>query len=490
MAALMADERSGEGESRFDRARRRVGVWLAPTLFVLLLVVPVGPNRAAQRLTAVLALVMVLWISEALPLPATALLGPALAVALGVAGPREALAPFADPNIFTFMGSFFLAEALTVHGLDRRIALLFLSFSGMAASPWRLRWAVALGTAAVSMWMSNTAAAAMMLPIVLGLTRALVSAGSSESPRGALLAMGLAASLGGVATPVGTPPNLIVLSHLEQATGRPVGFGTFMAVGVPLCVLLLVVAQLVLRLLIPPGAGSADVSRHVREERSALGRWGPAQTACTVAFGVAVTLWVGSSVLSAVGYRQLAGRLDESIVALLAAGLLFVWPVGGRAALTWKEAARIDWGTLLLFGGGLSLGKMMFDTGLARALGEGVVRATGVDSVWTLTALAIVVAVVLTEITSNTAAANMLAPVVLLLAADLGVSPVPPALGVAFGASMGFMFPIGTPPNAIVYGSGLVPLTTMMRVGAIVDVLSVPVIFVGLRVLCPLLGLA
>lgn len=483
------------GEQAFDRARRRLGLWLAPTLFLAVLWTPLDLPLAAHRLAAILVLVMVLWMSEALPLPITALLGPALAVVFGVAKARDALAPFADPVIFLFMGSFLLAEALHVHGLDQRIALRILSLPGVAASPHRIRLAIGMVTAGISMWISNTATAAMMLPIALGLVRALAAAGSRESPRGILLVVGIAASLGGIATPVGTPPNLIALGFLERQAGRSLDFLTFMSVGVPLSLALLATAVLVVWALVPAPGAAADVSAHVAAERRAVPAWGAGQWACASAFALAVCLWLFPGIVAALGAPpdslagKAAARLEESVVALLAAGLLFVWPAGDRRALTWEEGARIDWGTLLLFGGGLALGKMMFDTGLAEVLGRAAVQATGVRSLWGLTALALATTIVLTETTSNTATVTMLAPLVLALARELGVSAVPPLLAVAFGASMGFMFPIGTPPNAIVYGTGLVPLPAMMRIGAVVDVLSFFVILGGLRLLCPLLGL-
>ena len=477
--------------SAFDATRARIALWLGPLAFAVILAVPAPLAPPAHRLAAVMALVMIFWVGEPVPLPVTSLVGPAIAVLLGVAGARDAFAPFGDPVIFLFLGSFLLAEALRVHGLDRRIALAILSAPGVAASPVRLRIAVALVTAGISMWISNTATAAMMLPIALGLVRALAAAGSTESPRALLLIVGMAASLGGMATPVGTPPNLIALGVLERQTGRSLGFLPFMAIGVPLSLALLAVTLAAVRWLVPRPAGAGDVTAHVAAERRALGPWGAGQWACAVAFAIAVTLWVGPGILSLVagGKGTAAGRLEESVVAIAAAGLLFLWPVGDRTALTWEDGKRIDWGTLLLFGGGLSLGKMMFDTGLAAFVGRAAVLATGVSSLWGLTALALATTIVLTEIASNTATVTMLAPLVLALAGEMGVPVVPPLLAVAFGASMGFMFPVGTPPNALVYGTGLVPLTSMMRIGVMVDILGFFVIFAVLRTLCPLLGI-
>ena len=476
-------------DAAFDSTRRRIARWLGPALFVLILGLPLALSPSAHRLAAVMSLVMVFWIGEPVPLPVTSLLGPALAVLLGISGARDAFAPFGDPVIFLFLGSFLLAEALRVHGLDRRIALAILDLPGVAASPVRLRVAVALVTAGISMWISNTATAAMMLPIALGLVRALAAAGSTESPRAILLLVGMAASLGGVATPVGTPPNMIALGVLERQGGISLGFLPFMAIGVPLSLTLLAVTLAAVRWLVPKPAMAADVSAYVDAERRSLPPWAAGQWACATAFALAIVFWIAPGVVALVGGGK-GPAPDESVVAVAAAILLFLWPVGDRTALTWEDGIRIDWGTLLLFGGGLSLGKMMFDTGLAAFIGRGAVAATGVTTVWGLTALALATTIALTEVASNTATVTMLAPLVIALAQELGVPVTPPLLAVAFGASMGFMFPVGTPPNAIVYGTGLVPLTAMMRIGVIVDILSFFVILGVLRVLCPLLGLS
>jgi sodium-dependent dicarboxylate transporter 2/3/5 len=490
-------------EAPFDRVRRRVGVWLGPVLCAALLLAPLPLEPRAHKLAALTALIIVYWITEPLPLAVTAFLGPSLAVLAGVAPARKALEGFADPVIFLFLGSFLLAEALRVHGLDRRIALAILALPGVAASPARIRIAVALATAAMSMWISNTATAAMMLPIALGLVRALSAAGSTDPPRAILLLVGMAASLGGIATPVGTPPNLIAMGFLEQA-GRAPSFLMFMAVGVPLSLALTGASVAVASRLLPGAPPVERAAEWVARERTAMGGWTPGQRACAAAFGAAIFLWILPGIVSVAARgstlaRVLGDRLEESVVALLCAALLFFWPATHgaepaaaprRRALEWRDATRIDWGTLLLFGGGLSLGRLAFETGLADVLGRGVVQATGVSTLWGLTALLLAVTIVLTETVSNTATVSMLAPLALALARQLGVPPEPPVLAVAFGASMGFMFPVGTPPNAIVYGTGLVPLTAMMRMGVIVDVLSFFVIFLGLRLLCPLLGLA
>lgn len=473
--------------------RTRLGLVLGPTLALAALLAPLPLEPRQQRLAAVGTLVSIFWVSEALPLAVTALLGPALAVLLGVAPAREAFAPFGDPVILLFLGSFLLAEALRAHGLDRRLALLILALPGVTASAWRMTFALGLVTALVSMWISNTATAAMMLPIALGLVRS--TRASAPAAAALLLTMGMAASIGGVATPVGTPPNLIGLGFIRDLSGRALDFPTFMALGVPLALVLLALQVGAARLLLPAVSVELPDGASLAAERRDLPPWGPGQRACAVVFGLVIFFWVapGSAalLLPAGGPVTAALRgVEESVVAILGAALLFAWPVGERRALTWEHAAQVDWGTLLLFGGGLSMGKLFFDTGLATVIGKGAIAVTGVTSLWGLTALGLAAAILLTELASNTASVSMLAPLLAALARELGVPVLPPLLAVTFGASMGFMLPVGTPPSAIVYGTGLVPLTAMMRVGLLLDLASFVVIFTLLRLLCPLLGLA
>jgi sodium-dependent dicarboxylate transporter 2/3/5 len=210
-------------------------------------------------------------------------------------------------------------------------------------------------------------------------------------------------------------------------------------------------------------------------------------------------MWVMPGVLAALGLDDspasnwLEARMPEAVVAVIAALLLFVLPVRlreGEFTMSWAEAVKIDWGTILLFGGGLTLGTLMFETGVARAMGEAFAAQLGTSSLWGFTFAAILIGIVMSETTSNTAAANMVIPVVIAIAQASGINPIPPALGAVFGASFGFMLPVSTPPNAIVYGSGLIPIPKMIRAGFIFDIVGLLVIWLGLRVMCPLLGLA
>jgi sodium-dependent dicarboxylate transporter 2/3/5 len=230
-----------------------------------------------------------------------------------------------------------------------------------------------------------------------------------------------------------------------------------------------------------------------------LGAWTRGQKFALLAFSVAVALWIAPGFIALIfGSRSAAAqtynaRLPEAAAALLAALLLFVLPVDWKKkefAISWKQAIRIDWGVLLLYGGGMALGDLMIQTKLADAVGHGLLGLSGATSMWGITLAAVFIAVLVSEATSNTASANMVVPVIISLALAAGVNPLPPAIGATLGASWGFMLPVSTAPNAMVYGSGMVPITKMIRAGVIFDLLGGLTIWIGLRLLLPLIGLA
>lgn len=484
--------RLSEAEERFERRRRSAGLALGPLAFVLLLAFPPAALPVpAAKLLAVVAWVLVWWITEAVPLPATAILGPALTVVLGVAPAKEAFAAFGDPIIFLFLGSFLLAGAMSAHGLDRRIARAILAIPAASSSPRRVVVTFLALSAALSMWLSNSATTAMLYPIALGTLGAL-SEGSGRSPlaRALLLACAYGASVGGIGTPVGSPPNLVAIGQLSALAGIRVGFVPWLLVALPILLAMVVATALVLGARggggVPVRPGEADLG----ERRP----WTTGERSVAVAVLATVACWVGPGLLALVLGAEhpvalLLGRaLPEGAVAVLGASLLFLLPGGsdrGRA-MSWGEATKIDWGTLLLFGGGLSLGAAMFRTGLSAALGHGLVGATGVSTLAGLTIVFSVFSIFFTEVTSNTAAATMLVPLAIASAQAAGVSPLEPSLGCALGCSMAFMLPVATPPNAIVYGSGLVPITQMVRAGFRLNLIACVVIPAGVLLLVPL----
>ncbi len=466
--------------------RRRLGFVLAPLAFAALWLAPLGLPTPAHRLAAVLGAVVVLWTSEAIPMAMTALLGVALAVLLGVAPAADAFAPFADPIMFLFIGSFMLARAIFFHGLDRRFALALLALPGVGARPARLLAAVAAAAYGLSMWISNTATVAMMLPIGLSLLHTL----EAERPAPAwaaalLLSISLAGAFGGLATPVGTPPNLIGIGFIRREVGVELPFFSWMTIGLPAGFVLLAITAIWFRRAAPPADAAAALTARLREERARQGPWTRGQRNTALAFAVTVALWVlpGAVALgrgaSDPFYLALQRAVPESIAALLGATLLFILPVDLRRmqfTLPWEEAAQIDWWIVFLYGGGIALGTLAFQTGLAEAMGRGLTGLLGVRGTFPLLAFATAFATILSETTSNTASANMVVPVVIAVARSAGLDPVLPAVGATLGASLGFMLPVSTPCNALVYASGRVPLATMLRYGLALDAIGVAVV--------------
>jgi sodium-dependent dicarboxylate transporter 2/3/5 len=501
--AIEAAETYSPAEEQFNRRRRTVGLFLAPAVMAALWLAPLPLGTPAHRMAAIMGLVVVLWVSEALPMAVTAILGPVLAVVLRVADARSALAAFADPIIFLFIGSFILAEAMFVHGVDRRIAYTALSWKFVGRSAPRILLVYSAVATSLSMWISNTATTAMMFPIGLALVSHLMQSGPrDEASRAAVrrFALGLmlmtsfGASVGGMATPVGTPPNLIGIGMLERITGARISFFHWMAIGLPLVLALFAVLMGIFTLSTARGVqlaeGGADL---VRAELHKLGRLSAAERNVLMAFGMTVLLWTLPGLLALAGLedtafsREYQKAVPEGIAAMVGALLLFVLPVEWRTrrfTLTWDEAVRIDWGIVLLYGGGLALGALAFETGLAEAMGRGITAWLPSKTSLALTIIFTATAILLSEATSNTASANMIVPVAIAVAQAAGVRPIEPALGATLGASMGFMMPISTAPNAIVYSSGFIPITAMMRYGVVLDVVA----FVFIVTIVTLLG--
>jgi sodium-dependent dicarboxylate transporter 2/3/5 len=493
-----------EAELRFERWRKTVGLFLGPVIFLTLLLLPFPDlGREAHRLLAVLGLVLTFWVTEPIPIPVTALLGPALCVILGVGPDKEVLTSFAHPIIFLFLGSFLIAEAMKVHGLDRRFAYAILSWRWVGNSSYRILFAIGLISAALSMWLSNTATTAMLFPIALGILRALEEIEQKVSFKklgtGMMLLVAYAGSVGGIATPVGTPPNLIGMGMIDRLVGRKLSFFEWMNFALPVTIAMFLVLFLIIVILHPPEKRRLEgIREYIRKRKERLGGWRRGEKNALLAFGVTVTLWIlpGLFAVLGVGFSRwqalFKSHFPEGIAALVGASFLFLLPVNWKKrefTLSWRQAVKIDWGTIILFGGGLTLGSLMFSTGLAEEIGSAFMGLTGASSQWGITLLAIFLGVLMSEATSNTASANMVIPVMIAIAQSSGVSPLPPALGACLGASFGFMLPVSTPPNAIVYSSGRIPITKMIKTGIFFDLSGLILIWMALRVLCPLLGL-
>jgi sodium-dependent dicarboxylate transporter 2/3/5 len=513
-APAPADEMAGLlGESAAQATganrRNRFGFFLGPLLFLVLLVAPLGLTGPQQTLAAILALVVVFWVTEAIPVPATALLALALCSFLGVAPAGEVFSAFASSTIFLFIGSFILARAMTTHGLDRRFALRVLSIGGVAGSTYGTLIAFGLVAALMSAFISNTAATAMLLPIglgIVGIYGGLIGSGGSDAPAGTprlgaalMLMIAYSASVGGLLTPIGSPPNLLGRGFLETQAGVTIPFLQWTLIAAPIVAAMFAALCVILIGLNRPEARSIPgAAAFINAQRAGLGRFSAGERNTLAAFLLAVALWLLPGVVAIVSgetsaaYEAVRGRLDEGVVAILAASLLFVMPLDRTRrtfTLTWRQAVAIDWGTIVLFGAGIALGSLLSSTGLAAGIGDALAGSLGDATPLTLTFLAVIAAIVISETTSNTASVGIVVPIVISLAGAAGIAPVVPALAAIFGASFGFMLPVSTPPNAIVYGSGLVPITRMIRSGFVFDILGALIITLGVTVMAGVSGL-
>jgi len=494
-------ERLSPMEARFERIRKRSGFFLAPIVFCSLFFAElpgldvvdaatgsVTHNQAAHALAAIMATTAVLWVCESVPMTVTALAAAAACILLRVGTPDEVFSPFASYITFLFIGSFMLARAVFIHGLDRRFAYAILAHPWVGGKPSRILFGFGLATVVMSGWISNTAATAMMFAIGMSILsvffREGATGGARINPRfatGLMLMTSFAASIGGLATPIGTPPNMIGLAQIRSKLGVEFSFFEWSLIGFPIVAALFTFMYFYLNWFCPAGVGEiSGGAALLRERRKSLGAWTTSQKSTMLAFGVTVSLWIFPGVVilftgaESELYKGLKNPLNEGVVAIIGAVLLFLLP-GDRdgRAINWKEASQIDWGIVLLYGGGFALGSLADQTGLARAIGEGLCFYLPVSSDLSMLIFATTIAVMVSEATSNTASAQIIVPVVIAVAQAAGIDPVVPALGATFGASLGFMLPVSTPCNAIVYGSGYIPLTRMIRYGALLDVAGI-----------------
>lgn len=499
-------------EEKFEKGRRLVGWFLAPAVGIVFYFLPFDMPSDQQTLAAVLLSVVVMWICEPIPIPVGGLVGVGAIVLLGVVPSDEALAPFGSSTVFTFIGAFILAQAMLKHGVARRVAYFVLGLPGVGKSTVRTIIAFGFITCVLSAFISNTATVAMLMPTALGILAVIARLMQDQGlvradfdplrlRVGAALMLMLAygASVGGLLTPVGSPPNLIGRGLIEEATGERISFGQWMIMAFPICAIMFVVLIVVLLLVNKPEIRRIEgVEEYIRERRAEQGPMSRAEKNTVIAFCVTVTLWLIPAVVGLVSgtdssaYATVSDRLDEGIAAVIGAALLFILPINWsrqEPTLTWKDAAKIDWGTILLFGTGIIFGSLLSSTGLAETLGEGASDTLGITSTFAITAFAVVLAILISETTSNTASAAVVVPIIIPLAVAANIDPLVPAMGATFAASMGFMLPVSTPQNAIVYGTGAVPMTRMIRSGITFDVIGAIVIVSLISVMITVAGI-
>jgi sodium-dependent dicarboxylate transporter 2/3/5 len=499
-----ADDSSSSGrdpdddDSPFDVGgdyglRKKAGFVAGPILFLLIMLAPTptGLEPSAQAVGAVTAWVATWWMSEAIPIPATSLLPIVLFPSLGALDTGTTTAPYADPLIFLFMGGFFLAMAMQRWGLHRRIALRTIKFVG--TDPKRIILGFMLATAFLSAWVSNSATVMMMVPIALAViyqTADLIeqegldiTVGEGEFSFGVALMLCVAygASVGGVATLIGTPPNLVFAGIAGELYDQQITFVEWMFYGVPISVIGLVIVYFyVTRLAMSPEfdqlPGGADV---INAELAKLGEMGKQERLVLVVFVGMASAWISVSLLPEAGIVAEGAIPDDvdTIVAIAGALALFIIPTTTRDGertflLDWTSGVKIPWGVILLFGGGLSIAAGFQETGLAEWLGEQLSVLGGVSMVVILFVV-VLMTIFLTEVTSNTATATMLMPILGALAVGISVHPFGLMVAGATAASFAFMLPVATPPNAIVFGSGYITIPQMAKVGSGLNLIAI-----------------
>lgn len=484
-----------------DSLRQRAGRIVGPILAVALLLLPPPPGLepAGWRTAAVGVLMAIWWLSEAIPIPATSLLPLALLPLFGAGSIQQVAAPYGNPVIFLFLGGFLLALGMQRWGLHRRIALAILSRAG--GSYRALVGGFMAGTAFLSLWVSNTATTMMMLPIGISVIALLEREGSDDRREDGdegrsdatdngfstalLLGIAYAASIGGLGTLIGTPPNAFLAGFVSEVYGIELGFARWLLIGLPVVLIGLPVAWLVLTRVAFRVSARSTVAGHrlLRRERDALGLLSAPERRVAIVSVATACLWVLRPALD----HWLPGLTDAGIA--VAAGLsLFVIPAGkGRTGgiLDWEWASRLPWDLLLLFGGGLSLAAAIDRTGLNGWLGQ----AAAATAEWPLLLFILLITAVvvfLTELTSNTATAAAFLPIVGAVAVRAGWDPLLLTVPAALAASCAFMLPVATPPNAIVYGSHRVSVPEMARAGWWLNLLMIALVTGIASVLVPL----
>ncbi|SDO83420.1 solute carrier family 13 (sodium-dependent dicarboxylate transporter), member 2/3/5 [Halomonas shengliensis] len=482
-----------ESPSRLARLKVPLGLLLGPLLAGLVLVSPApeGLPVAAWQVVALTAWMAAWWVLEPVPIAVTALLPLVLLPLLEVAPIEAVAAPYANPLIFLFLGGFLLAEAIQRWGLHRRIAMLVLRVAGRR--PDHLVAGFMVATAGLSMWVSNTATAALMVPIGLSVLEMLKRQGGEGASHHLaltlLLGIALGANIGGMGTLIGTPPNALLAGFMADSYGIEIGFAEWMAVALPPALLLLALAWwLLTRRIYPLGRKPLPgVAAMLEEQARDLGRMTDPERRVATIFVLVALAWVFRPLLEA----WLGVALSDAGIAVTAAVLLFVVPARWaqrQFLMDWEAAAQLPWGVLIMVGGGLSLGAAIESSGLAAAVAEGL-AVFGRWPTWGLVAAVALVVMAMSHVTSNTATAAAILPLTASLTVSLGHSPLLLSVPVALAASCAFMLPVATPPNAVVFASGQLSVAEMVRAGALVSLAALAVIVAVVFALAmPLLG--
>jgi sodium-dependent dicarboxylate transporter 2/3/5 len=462
-----------------------------PFLFAItLLFNPFGLDIEANNVMAVAFLMITWWIAEALPMPAVALIPLVLFPLMGIAKISDAAAPYANEVVFLFMGGFLIGLGIEKWNLHKRIALSIVQFTGTNGN--RILLGFILATGFISMWLSNTATTMMMLPIAASVISVVV-AKNENNPQlrhfavCMMLGIAYASNFGGIATIIGTPPNVAYASYISKQLNNEISFSAWMLIGLPVSLLLLFSLYIVLIKLFPSRIDSNDEMRLlIKNELAALGPMSLPEKRVLAIFMTTALLWIFREVINNFGVV----KLDDNMIAVFGGLLMFVVPAGRGAKqneriLVWSDTSKMAWGILLLFGGGITLAAALEKAGLIKMLGVWLSSFSGSSVVFLVIAVT-VISLFISEVMSNVAQVIVFAPVVTGIATATGVDPYMLGIPMTLAASCASMMPMGTPPNAIVFSTGHLKLGEMMKAGLIMNLISILLIILSGLFLVPL----
>lgn len=511
--------------TKFDRIRNAIGYILAPTIFFVLILSPTPQtfldyvihhnqnldyNQSFQIafgmkvVFTLLVTMIILWITEAIPIPVTALLPAVILPVFNVKGinnselfdftGKNVLANYANPIIYLFLSGFLIARAMQKWNLDKRLTYTILGFRNLSNNPSLIVLALLLISSSLSMWISNTATTAMLLPLVLGIVSITSETNTKNFSKALAFSIAYGASIGGIATLIGTPPNGICVSILRTSGISDINFFEWLKIGLPISIILIPIAWIILLKVFPIEIKSITKgTEYIHSLKRELGPISKGEKLTLMGFLILLILWMSNPfwnlILTDEIYTQLK-NYDENLIALSVAILLFFIPVDWKSrkfVLDWDDSKAIDWGTLLLFGGGIALSDAMFKTELAGWIASTVIDFIGKPHPIIIVLIIILFMELLTEVTSNTAVTSMMVPILLSISNGMGIDGRLLAVAATLAASMAFMLPVATPPNAIVYGSGFIKITDMIKVGIILDLIAWFTITISLYVFSYLL---
>lgn len=459
--------------------RNKLGFFIGIFVFLFLLAVPLGIETIIQRTLAIVLLCAIWWISEAIPIPATALLPGFLLPVFGILPIDTAFGQYANKVIFLFLGGFLIAQAMIKWKLDKRIALHVLKRSG--TNPATILFAFMLITAFLSAFISNTATVAMMLPIGMAILLRVNVSKDSEFGKVLMLGIAYSATIGGISTLIGTPPNVVMAGFMDTLLGQTMSFFEWLKIGLPFSAIMLPLTWRYLLWRHKPEIKKVQSSKFVHEEIKKLGPMSRGEKNALFVFILVATLWISHPFWHYIpihGIVALEATVHDSMIAMIAAMLLFIIPVNFRKwqpTLSWRDAQKISWGVLILFGGGLALGKGMFESGTAHWIAS---HLSGIQALPVLGMILVIgiLCTFLTEVTSNTATTGMILPILIAMATSFNINPLLLIFPATLACSNAFMLPIATPPNAIAYGSGYIKMQDMIRTGFLLNLIGLVVL--------------